>query len=407
MLKKDQSVTNNLNGKIILVTVSGPDGPGITARLMKIISEYNVEVLDMGQAVTHGLLSLSFVLGLNSDDKNNNGNVLKDLLFEANLMGLTLSYKVVEKKIITPEMDGEKFIVTCVSPTIVTASFVANLAQVLANYKINIERIDKVSPVEFSSMEVSTSIPKSLDTKKLKEDLMKVSTKHKIDVAFLKDNVFRRNKRLIVFDMDSTLIQTEVIDELAELCGVGAEVKKITERAMNGEIDFDESLKLRVSKLKGLETSRMQEVLEKLPLTQGVEEFIKTIKSLGYKVALISGGFTFFADALKIKLGLDYSFANELEILDGKLTGNVKGTIVNANQKAILVKLISQQENISLEQVVAIGDGANDLPMLATAGLGIAFHAKDIVRKEAQQHLSHGPMTSILYFLGIPGPTGV
>jgi phosphoserine phosphatase len=372
---------------------------------MKIISEYNVDVLDMGQAVTHGLLSLSFVLGLNSVDKNSNGNVLKDLLFEANFMGLSLSYKVVEKNIITPEMDGEKFIVTCVSPSIVTASFIADLAQILATYKINIERIDKVSPKEFSSMEISTSIPKDLETKKLKEDLMKVSTKHSIDVAFLKDNVFRRNKRLIVFDMDSTLIQTEVIDELADLCGAGEEVRKITHRAMNGEIDFDESLRLRVSKLKGLETNRMQEVLEKLPLTQGVEEFIKTIKSLGYKIALISGGFTFFADALKIRLGLDYSFANELEIEDGRLTGHVTGTIVNANQKAILVKLIAQQENISLEQVVAIGDGANDLPMLATAGLGIAFHAKDVVRKEAQQHLSHGPMTSILYFLGIPGPT--
>lgn len=395
---------NSLSGKIILVTVSGPDCPGITARLMKIISEYTVEILDMGQAVTHGLLSLSFVLGINPDDKNSNGNVLKDLLFEANLMGLTLSYKVVEKEINTPEMEGDKFIVTCVSPTIVTASFVADLSQTLATYKINIERIDKVSPREFSSMEVSTSIPKNLDTKKLKEDLMKVSTLHKIDVAFLKDNVFRRNKRLIVFDMDSTLIQTEVIDELAELCGVGEEVRAITHRAMNGEIDFDESLKLRVSKLKGLETSRMQDVLDKLPLTVGVEEFIKTIKNLGYKVALISGGFTFFADALKAKLALDYSFANELQIEDGKLTGHVTGTIVNANQKAILVKLIAQQENISLEQVVAIGDGANDLPMLATAGLGIAFHAKDIVRREAQQHLSHGPMTSILYFLGIPGP---
>jgi len=395
---------NSLSGKIILVTVSGPDCPGITARLMKIISEYNVEILDMGQAVTHGLLSLSFVLGINPDDKNLNGNVLKDLLFEANLMGLSLSYKVVEKQIITPEMDGEKFIVTCVSPNSVTASFIADLAHILAHFKINIERIDKVSPREFSSMEVSTSIPKNLETKMLKEDLMRVSTKHKIDVAFLKDNVFRRNKRLIVFDMDSTLIQTEVIDELAELCGVGGEVRAITHRAMNGEIDFDESLKMRVAKLKGLEVSRMQDVLDKLPLTQGVEEFIKTIKSLGYKVALISGGFNFFADALKAKLSLDYSFANELEIYNGLLTGNVTGTIVNANQKAILVKLIAQQENISLEQVVAIGDGANDLPMLATAGLGIALHDKDVVRRQAQQHLSHGPMTSILYFLGIPGP---
>ncbi len=396
---------HTFEGKTILVTVSGPDGPGITARLMKIISEYKVEVLDMGQAVTHGLLSLSFVLVLDSSENNNSGNVLKDLLFEANLIGLTLGYKVVEKQINTPEMDGDKFIVTCVSPDIITAHFVSDIANTLAKHKINIERIDKVSPREFSSMEIATSISKDLDTKSLKEELMKVSTLHRVDVAFLKDNVFRRNKRLIVFDMDSTLIQTEVIDELADLCGVGEEVRKVTHRAMNGEIDFDESLRLRVSKLKGLDVHKMQNVLENLPFTPGVEEFIKTIKSLGYKVALISGGFTFFADALKIKLGLDYSFANELDIIDGKLTGHVKGTIVNANQKALLVKLIAQQENISLEQVVAIGDGANDLPMLATAGLGIAFHAKDVVRREAQQHLSHGPMTSILYFLGIPGPT--
>lgn len=393
-----------INGKTILVTVSGLDGPGITARLMKITSEYNVEILDMGQAVTHGLLSLSFVVAFRNQDPTNSGNVLKDLLFEANLMGLTLSYKVVEKEILTPEMEGEKFIVTCVSPTFITASFISDIAHILAKYKINIERIDKVSPKEFSSLEIATSIPIDLDTESLKAELIGASTVHKIDVAFLKDNVFRRNKRMIAFDMDSTLIQTEVIDELAELAGVGAEVKAITERAMNGEIDFDESLRLRVSKLKGLPESQLQEVLNHLPLTPGVEDFIKTIKILGYKVALISGGFSFFADALKKKLNLDYSFANELEIRDGKLTGRVTGTIVNANQKAILVKLIAQQENISLEQVVAIGDGANDLPMLATAGLGIAFHAKDIVRKKAQQHLSHGPMTSILYFLGIPGP---
>lgn len=395
----------DLEGKIILVTVSGPDYPGITSRLMRIIADFNVGIRDMGQAVTHGLLSLSFVLELNSGDQNkSSGAVLKDLLFEANKLGLSLSYKVVDSIIKNENLQDEKFVVTCVAPTLITSTFVADLAKILADHQINIERIDKVSPDEFSSLEIVTSIPVSLTWDKLKEELLKVSTLHKIDVAFLKDNVFRRNKRLIVFDMDSTLIQTEVIDELAELAGAGEEVKAVTHRAMNGEIDFDESLRLRVSKLKGLKQEKLQEVLERLPLTPGVEEFISTIKGLGYKVALISGGFTYFSDALKKRLNLDYSFANELEIVNGELTGKVKGTIVNANQKAILVKLIAQQENISLEQVVAIGDGANDLPMLATAGLGIAFHAKDIVRRQAQNHMSHGPMTSILYFLGIPGP---
>lgn len=395
----------DLEGKIILVTVSGPDYPGITSRLMRIIADFNVGIRDMGQAVTHGLLSLSFVLELNSGDQNkSSGAVLKDLLFEANKLGLSLSYKVVDSIVKNENLQDEKFVVTCVAPTLITSTFVADLAKILADHQINIERIDKVSPDEFSSLEIVTSIPVSLTWDKLKEELLKVSTLHKIDVAFLKDNVFRRNKRLIVFDMDSTLIQTEVIDELAELAGAGEEVKAVTHRAMNGEIDFDESLRLRVSKLKGLKQEKLQEVLERLPLTPGVEEFISTIKGLGYKVALISGGFTYFSDALKKRLNLDYSFANELEIVNGELTGKVKGTIVNANQKAILVKLIAQQENISLEQVVAIGDGANDLPMLATAGLGIAFHAKDIVRRQAQNHMSHGPMTSILYFLGIPGP---
>lgn len=394
-----------LDGKIILVTVSGPDYPGITARLMRIIAEFKVGIRDMGQAVTHGLLSLSFVLELNnSTDNKSNGAVLKDLLFEANKMGLSLSYKVVDSFVKNENLQDEKFVVTCVAPQVITSDFVADLAKSLSDHKINIERIDKVSPEEFSSLEIVTSIPISLSWDKLKEELLKVSTLHKIDVAFLKDNVFRRNKRLIVFDMDSTLIQTEVIDELAELAGAGEEVRLITHRAMNGEIDFDESLRLRVSKLKGLKQEKLQEVLDRLPLTPGVEEFVGTIKGLGFKVALISGGFTYFSDALKKRLNLDYSFANELEIQNGELTGKVKGTIVNANQKAILVKLIAQQENISLEQVVAIGDGANDLPMLATAGLGIAFHAKDVVRRQAQNHMSHGPMTSILYFLGIPGP---
>ena len=202
--------------------------------------------------------------------------------------------------------------------------------------------------------------------------------------------------------MDSTLIQTEVIDEMADAHGVGEEIREITERAMNGELDFDESLKLRVSKLKGLKVTELERILKGLPFTKGCEEFVRTVKSLGYRVAIISGGFSFFAEALKEQLGIDYAFANELEIINGELTGQVEGQIVNAQQKAFLLKVLAQQEKIALDQVVAIGDGANDLPMLATAGLGIAYHAKDIVRKTAEQHMSHGPMTTILYFLGIP-----
>ena len=391
-----------LNGRDVLIKVSGPDHPGITSELMNIIRKTNNPLLDMGQSVTHGLLSLSFVIRVN-EENDENDHVLKDLLFSANNLGLKLNYKVVESQDSMKIEEMEKFILNCVSVDDIEANFVCDIATVLSNHGINIKRIDKVSPKGFRSLEISTEVPIGLDWQKVKSELISTSNGHQVDVAFLKDNIFRRSKRLIVFDMDSTLIQTEVIDELADAHGVGEEIRAITEEAMNGNMDFDESLIKRVSKLEGLEASKMDEILKNLPLTPGVEEFVKTIKSLGYKVAVISGGFTYFAYALKEKLGLDYAFANELEIIDGKLTGKVTGTIINAEQKALLVKLISQQEGISLEQVVAIGDGANDLPMLATAGLGIAFHAKEIVKKKAQQHMSHGPMTSILYFLGIPG----
>lgn len=389
--------------KNVLITISGPDHPGITARMMRILEDNDTQINDIGQNVTHSLLSLSFVIEI-SEGTDNNSDVIKDLLFETYKMGMTLDYKILDGTY-EPELDDEveKFILNCVAPERITNTFIADIATVLAEYGVNILKIDKVSPGIFKSLEILTIIRKSLNHTELKEKLILVSNKHKIDVAFLKDNVFRRSKRLIVFDMDSTLIQAEVIDELAKAHGVGHEISEITERAMNGELDFNESLVARVSKLKGLDASVMEDILSNLPLTPGVEDFLKTIKKLGYKVAVISGGFTFFAEALKEKLGLDYAFANELEIVDGKLTGNVLGTIVNAEQKAILVNLIAQQENISLEQVVAIGDGANDLPMLSRAGLGIAFHAKDIVKKKAQNHMSHGPMTSILYFLGIPG----
>ena len=392
-----------MSKELILIKVNGPDRPGITHQLLDVISEAQCPVRDMGQSVTHGLLSLSILIAVESEDKEY--PVIKELLFTAKKMGLTLDFEMIENgETLHTAHSEEKFILNCVSIQAIPSEFLRDVAAILSNNKINIHRIDTLDPNTFNSIEITTTVPSSVDLSYIKSELINISGVHQVDAAFIKDNVWRRNKRLIVFDMDSTLIQTEVIDELSIEQGVSDQVMAITEAAMNGEIDFDESLKERVKLLAGLSEESLHTVLKRLEFTPGAEKFIKTVKGLGYKVALISGGFSFFANALKDKLNLDYAFSNELEIVDGKLTGNVVGTIVNAQQKATLLKLISQQENINLEQVVAIGDGANDLPMLSVAGLGIAYHAKDIVQKEASNHMGHGPMTSILHFLGLTNP---
>ena len=396
---------SNKSNEKILITVSGPDAPGITSRLMRIIAQNESTLSDIGQSVTHGLLSLSILIDEEGPDSGRNKSLLlKDLLFEAKRMGLSLEFQVVNGMKKSWQQTNDKFILSCVSVKNIPPRFLYDVADVLAKNEINIIRIDNIVPQTFKSLDITTTLPLDLNWQKIKEDLLKISDTHRIDMAFLKDNVFRRNKRLIVFDMDSTLIQTEVIDDMAQACGVMETVKDITRQAMEGKLDFDKSLRERVAKLKGLEVDKMHSILKCLPLTPGTQEFIQTVKSLGYKLALISGGFTFFANFLKEKLGLDYAFANELEIKGGRLTGKLSGEMINPKQKATLLELIAQQEGISLEQVVAIGDGSNDLPMLAKAGLGIAFHPKDIVKHQAQQYMGHGPMTSILYFLGIPGP---
>jgi phosphoserine phosphatase len=389
--------------QLILVTVSGPDKPGITAKLMNSIVKNNCTIEDMGQSVTHGLLSLSILVNVSTDKPS---DLLKEMLFDMKSLGMTLDFEVIEEKSqVTPS--GDRFILSCVAINGIQPNFLLDISNTLAAQGINIHRIDNVSGTGFKSLDIMTTAKAGIDANKLKGSLIEISDRHTVDLAFIKDNVFRRNKRLIVFDMDSTLIQAEVIDELAEVFGIGAKVKAITERAMNGEINFDQSFKERVALLKGFKEADLKKVLEKIPFTEGVEDFIRTVKSLGFKTALISGGFTYFAYAIKQKLGLDYAFANELDIQNGEVTGLVKGKIINAEEKAFLLEFIAQQESIHLEQVVAIGDGANDLPMLAKAGLGIAFHAKEVVKKNAGHRMSHGPMTSILYFLGIPGTDNV
>lgn len=386
---------------LALITVTGLDRPGITAALMGVVMNHNANVEDIGQSILHEQLSLSFLVRFETQDEASKSPLLKELKNASSKMGMELNYKfITDRKEITP--DGQRYLLSCISPKGITASFIHDISSNLAHHKINIQRIDNTSHDTFTSVEfVVTAQVDTVNWDNVKEDLIKISNAHTTDMALLKDDVWLRSKRLIVMDMDSTLIQNEVIDEIAKAYGVGEEVSSITELAMNGKIDFDESLTRRVALLKDFPENKLKEILDNISLTLGAEEFIETVKKIGYKVAIISGGFTYFAKHFKEKLDLDYVFANELEIINGKLTGKIKGSIVNAEKKALLLELISQQENIRLEQVVAIGDGANDLPMLAKAGLGIAFHAKDIVKKSAKQHMSHGPMTSILYFLGI------
>jgi phosphoserine phosphatase len=390
-----------MSSEQILVKVSGPDKPGITHQLLSIIDRDHCSVVDMGQSVTHGLLSLSILI--QTSESESDYPVIKDLLFRAKKLGMVLDFNILEGGSAQPKTvkKRDRFILHSISTKCLPTGYLKETAGVLAANGVNIHRIDCTNPDRFNSLEITTTLGEKTDLPSLKKELMQISNRYQVDAAFLRDNVWLRNKRLIVFDMDSTLIQTEVIDEMAIEHGVGEEVIKITESAMNGEIDFDESLKRRVKLLEGMPESSLQNILERLKYTSGVQEFVEKVKVLGYKLAVISGGFTFFANAIKKDLGLDYAFANELEIINGKLTGNVKGTIINADQKSMIMGLIAQQEGLHKEQVVAIGDGANDLPMLTSAGLGIAYHAKEIVREKAGQQLGHGPMTSILHFLGV------
>ncbi len=385
----------------ILLTISGLDKPGITASLSSLLNKHNLTINDIGQSVTHGLLSLSILAQMNpSSDQD---SILKDFLFETKNLGVEFDYTFIEAKNVNRSF-AQEFIISCVNPEGLSSEFFKDITSFCANKFLNLQNIENRSSANLlTTLDLCFVCKDPLDLKNLKTSILEISKKHCVDLSIVENNVFRFNKRLIIFDMDSTLIQTEVIEELAMLAGSGDEVKAITNDAMEGKIDFTESLHKRVGTLKGLDKSELTSLLEKIPLTDGVEDFIKIVKSLGFKVGVISGGFTFFTDYFKNKLGLDYAFANKLEFdHDDKLTGLLEGQIVDAKQKSTLLELITQQESISLEQVVAIGDGANDLEMLAKAGMGIAFHAKEIVRQNAGHQMSHGPMTSILSFLGIP-----
>lgn len=383
----------------VLVTVTGPDTPGITAALTGVLASKGARLRDIEQVVVQGQLTLCLLVGLDSAPGSGEP-VLKDLLFTAKRMGLDLDFAVV-----SPDQNGHagqsRYAVTAIGDGL-DAGGVHVIADVLARHGANIEQIRQLSGERLGSLEIIVGLPPEPGlASTLRRDLIRVTADLDIDVAVQRERLTRRAKRLVIMDMDSTLIRIEVIDELAAMHGVGEQVSEITRRAMGGELDFEQSLRERVGLLRGLSVEKVHALAADLPITEGAREMLRVLRKLGFKTGVISGGFTFAAYALKDKLGLDYAYANELVEADGVLTGEVKQPVVSPQRKADLLDAIAQREGIALEQTIAIGDGANDLAMLERAGLGIAFHAKPRLREQADTALRAGGLDRILYLLGL------
>ena len=395
--------------EIILINVAGDDKPGLTSSVTEILADYDVNILDIGQSVIHDTLSLGILVAVPA--AADSSLILKDILFRTHELDLTVRFSPIDEESYGHWVTGQgkpRHIVTLLA-RMITAEHLSAVTAVVAGNKLNIDRIDRLSgrvPLDNVQQQTKACVEFSvrgevMDSPAFRSQLMELTSRFDIDIAFQEDNMFRRNRRLVVFDMDSTLIEAEVIDELAKAAGVGDQVAEITERAMAGELDFTESFSARVALLKGLDESVLAGIARTLPVTEGAEKLVSNLKRLGYKTAILSCGFNYFGEYLQRKLGIDYVYANDLEIVDGKVTGNVTGQVVDGARKAELLRSIAQQENISLEQSIAVGDGANDLPMLSIAGLGIAFRAKPIVKESAKQSISTLGLDGILYLLGI------
>ncbi|MCF0182611.1 MAG: phosphoserine phosphatase SerB [Muribaculaceae bacterium] len=397
------------NSELILINISGHDKPGVTSALTGILGRHDAKVLDIGQADIHHTLSLGILFMTTSE---RSGEIMKELFFKATEMGVKINYTPISEPDYmdwVARQGKNRYIITMLGRE-TTARQISAVAGIIAAHGMNIDAIKRLtgriplgedmdaqrkSCIEFS-------VRGSLDDRDaMQGEFMKLSNELGFDISLQEDNIFRRARRLICFDMDSTLIETECIDQLAERAGVGDKVRAITESAMRGEIDFKESFTQRVALLKGLDVSVMKEIAETLPITEGVDRLMRVLKRAGFKIAILSGGFTYFGNYLKSLFGIDYVYANELEVGDdGKLTGRYLGDVVDGKRKAELLRLIAQVENVNIAQTIAVGDGANDLPMLQTAGLGIAFHAKPKVKATARQSISTIGLDGVLYFLG-------
>ena len=394
--------------EIFLLNISGQDKPGLTSSLTAVLAEYDAKVLDIGQANIHDTLSLGILFEIKSKAKS--AGVLKDLLFKAYELGITAKFTPItldnyEKWV---NLQGkDRYIVTILGEKL-SAEQISKVTEIISEKNLNIDAIKRLTgrislfkEDDYPRACIELSIRGKIENKsEFTEKFMQISQDLDVDIAFQEDNIYRRNRRLVCFDMDSTLIQAEVIDKLAELAGVGDQVKAITESAMQGEIDFKESFTQRMRLLKGLREDVLHDVAINLPITKGAQRLINTLKSYGFKTAILSGGFMYFGNYLQKELGIDYVYANQLEIENGVLTGGYIGEIVDGSKKAEYLQELARKEAININQTIAIGDGANDLPMLNLAGLGIAFHAKPTVKNNAQSSISSIGLDGVLYLLG-------
>lgn len=397
------------DSRVLLINITGHDKTGVTASLTRVLAEFGARILDIGQAVIHDHLTLGILIEMTEDMRS--CPVMTELLLRAHEVGVQVRFTAISVEEYQHWVETQKkqrFLIAALGPEI-TGRHLAEVSGIVAKAGLNIDRIDRLStrmPLDADPdksrmcIELAASgVPANED--EMRADLMCLTEQFDIDVAFQHDTMYRRNRRLVCFDMDSTLIQAEVIDELAKLAGAGEQVQKITEAAMRGELDFQGSFRRRVALLQGLPESALETVKNNVPMMDGAERLIGILKKLGYKTAILSGGFTFVGHELQRRLGIDYVYSNELHIENGKVTGDVRTEIIDGARKAHYLRQIAEAERLSLEQVVAVGDGANDLPMLSIAGLGIAFRAKPLVRKTARHAMSRLGLDGILYLIGV------
>jgi phosphoserine phosphatase len=406
------ALTGRLNKTMretVLIHFSGPDHPGQTTLLTGILAEYDACILDVGQAVVHETLALGLLIEV--PEERNFAPLKHALIEKSQALGLHVRFTPISAEALEHWLrtqGKDRFIITMLGRAI-TARHLSQVSAIIADHRLNIDRVERLSGrlslavhTGHSNACVELEVSGQVASEEgMRADLLEAAQELAIDIAFQRESIYRRNRRLFAFDMDSTLIQGEVIDELAKMAGVADQVVAITESAMRGEIEFKESFRRRVALLRGLPEGRVLELIGRIPLAEGAEQLIRTLKMLGYKTAILSGGFTFFARHLQERFGIDYIYANTLDIADGVVTGEIRGSIIDGAGKAELLQRIAGQEKISMEQVIAVGDGANDLPMLNLAGMGIAFRAKPLVRQNADHSLTHLGLDGLLYLIGV------